>query len=328
MIHRRLVVAAWLVAVFSLAAAAQVPVSKKWKPPRTADGQPDFQGIWATATLTPLERPADLAGKAFLTEKEAAEYEQRTLDRVNTDHRGASKEADLNGHYNEFWRDRATSVIASRRTSLITDPPDGRMPPLTPEAQQRRAAMLAAEKSRTGPEDLPLRLRCITRGLPMLPTPNNNFLQIVQSRDYVVILQEMMYEARIIPLSDRPHAPPSIRGYMGDPRAHWEGDTLVIDTTNFSHQHEFWGSNEGLHLKERMTRTSSDEIMYEFTVEDPATFTRPWSAALPMRRTNEGLFDYECHEGNYSVANILAGARLEEKQAAEAAAKSRPKTAP
>jgi hypothetical protein len=135
----------------------------------------------------------------------------------------------------------------------------------------------------------------------------------------------MMYEARILPISTKPHAPPSIRGYMGDPRAHWEGGTLVIDTTNFSHQHEFWGSNEGLHLKERLTRTGPEEILYQFTVEDPATFTRPWSAELPMRRTTEGLFDYECHEGNYSMVNILGGARLEEQKAAEEAAKYRAK---
>jgi hypothetical protein len=293
--------------------------AKKWIPPHTPDGQPDLQGVWATATLTPVERPDEFANKEFLTEREAAEYTQRTLGRINTDNRSEDSRADLNGHYNEFWRDRASSVIASRRTSLVVDPPDGRIP-LTAEGRQRRAEMVAAEALRRGPEDLPLRLRCITRGLPMLPTPNNNFLQIVQTHGYVAILQEMMYEARIIPLngppSKTPHAPVAIRGYLGDPRGWWEGNTLVIDTTNFSHQHEFYGSHEGLHLVERLTRVDPNNILYEFTVDDPTTFTKPWSVAMPMRKSQEGgVFPYECHEGNYSLMNILEGARAEERAA-------------
>jgi hypothetical protein len=193
------------------------------------------------------------------------------------------------------------------------------MPALTPQARKRRADMVEAERQRRGPEDLPLRLRCVTRGLPMLPTPNNNFLQIVQSKDTFVVLQEMMYEARLIPLDGRPHAPQHVRGYLGDPRGRWEGDTLVIETTNFSHQHEFFGSHEGLHLVERLTRTDPETILYEFTVSDPDTFTRPWSAAMPMRRTSEGVFPFECHEGNYSMEAILGGARLEEKAAQQGA---------
>jgi hypothetical protein len=321
MSHRFIAGAVLLTAIAMPAAGQTRSVPKKWTPQRTIYGQPDFQGFWATATLTPLERPAELADKAYLTEQEAAEYEKRTLERINTDQRSRDGDADLRGHYNEFWRDRATTVIASRRTSLIVDPPDGKMPALTPAAQKRRAGMVAAERLRRGPEDLPLRLRCVTRGLPMLPTPNNNFLQIVQSKDYFVILQEMMYEARIIPLDGRPHAPQHLRGYLGDARGRWEGDTLVIDTTNFSRQHEFFGSNEGLHLVERLTRTDANTILYEFTVEDPATFTRPWSVAMPMRKTDEGVFPFECHEGNYSMTAILGGARLEE-QAAQQAAKT------
>ena len=302
------------------AAAKKAPAAKTWSPPRTPDGQPDFQWIWATATLTPLERPAEFAGKEFLTDKEAAEYEKQTLQRVNTDRRDGTPQADLNRNYNEFWRDRGNKVIASRRTSLIVDPPDGRIPAFTPEARKIRTAMLAAERARRGPEDLPLRLRCITRGLPMVPTPNNNFFQIVQAPGYVVILQEMMYEARIIPLDGRPHAPLSVRGYMGDARGHWAGDTLVIDTTNFIGKGDFLGADENLHLTERLTRTDPQTILYEFTVDDPTAFTRPWSGEIPMRQTQEQLFKYECHEGNYTMTGVLGGARAEEKRAAEESA--------
>ena len=224
--------------------------SKVWTPPRTSDGQPDLQGIWATATITPLERPAEFAGKEFLTEQEAADYERRTLERVNSDRRDGSTATDLNRNYNEFWRDRGTKVIAGRRTSLIVDPPDGRVPLLTPEAQKRRTGAVEAERSPSGPEDCPLRLRCVTRGRPMLPTPNNNYFQILQAPGFVVILQEMMYEARVIPLDRRPHAPQGVRGYMGDPRGRWDGNTLVIETTNFSQP--FRGSNIETYIPPRL----------------------------------------------------------------------------
>jgi hypothetical protein len=290
---------------------------KAFVPPRTADGQPDFQGVWAIATLTPLERPPELAGKEFLTEQEAAEYQRRMLEQVNTDRRGQDRTADLRGNYNEFWRDRGTSIVASRRTSLIVDPPDGKIPPLTPEARKRKGR---AGELPSGPEDLALRIRCITRGLPMVPTPNNNFFEIVQGAGTVAILQEMMYEARIIALDGRPHAPQGVRAYMGDARGHWEGDTLVIDTTNFIGKNDFYGADENLHLTERLTRTDADTILYRFTVDDPTAFTKPWSGEIPMRKSNEGIFDYECHEGNYSIVNILSGARLAEKNAAESRA--------
>ena len=310
----------WIAVV--LLAPACVTGQVRWTPPHTPDGQPDFQGIWTNATITPLERPPEFAGKVFLTEREAAELERRTLEEVNSDRRDGGNTADLRRNYNEFWRDRGTTVIDSRRTSLIVDPPDGRVPALTPEARKRQAARAAASRSLSGPEDLHFRVRCITRGLPMLPTPNNNFFQILQAPGYVVILQEMMYEARVIPLDARPHAPPNVRGWMGDPRGRWEGDTLVIDTTNFSSSSEFQGSHEGLHLVERLTRTGPGSILYEFSVDDPSTFTRPWSVAMPMRKTEERLFVYECHEGNYTMVGVLAGARAEEKRAAEAAAKT------
>jgi hypothetical protein len=283
--------------------------------PRTPDGQPDFQGVWDTSTLTPLERPAEFAGKEFLTKQEAAEYEKRTLQEVNTDRRDGSNEADLRRNYNEFWRDRGTTVVPSRRTSLIVDPPDGRIPAFTPEWGKKRAAQAQAQRQLRGPEDLALRIRCISRGLPMVPTPNNNFFQIVQGAGYVVILQEMMYEARVIPLDGRPHAPQGVRRYMGDARGHWEGETLVIDTTNFIGKNDFLGADENLHLIERISRADANTLLYRFTVDDPTAFTKPWSGEIPMRKTQEGIFNYECHEGNYTMTDILAGARAQEKKA-------------
>ena len=313
----------WVVcAIIGASLASGQTVKKAWATARTADGQPDFQGIWHTATLTPLERPPEFAGKEFLTEKEAAEYERQTLDRINTDHRSSDPNRDLGGHYNEVWRDRGTGVVPSRRTSLIVDPRDGRIPPFTPEGQKKRDAQLAAEKAAAGPEDLPLRLRCITRGLPMDPTPNNNFFQIVQGPGYVTILQEMMYEARMIPLDARPHAPSAIRSYMGDSRGHWDGDTLVIDTTNFVGKDHFHGADENMHLTERLTRVDANTILYRFTVDDPTAYTKPWSGEIPMVKTDEAIFDFECHEGNYSLPGILAGAREAERKAEEKAGKT------
>lgn len=313
--------------------AAQTRTAKKWTPPRTLDGQPDFQGNWATATLTPLERPPEFAGREYLTGQEAAEYEKRTLEQVNSDRRDGGAVADLRRNYNEFWRDRGTAVVATRRTSLIVDPPDGKVPPLTPQAQSKRTAMagegaegarvapstvLASRPQRLpeGPEDLPLRIRCISRDLPMIPTPNNNFLQIIQSAAYVAIYQEMVHEVRIIPLDGKPHSDPAIRGYMGDSRGHWEGNTLVIDTTNFIGKDNFYGADEAMHLTERLTRTDPDSILYQFTVDDPTAFTRPWSGELSMKKTNQPVEEYACHEGNYSMGTILAGARAAEKTAA------------
>jgi hypothetical protein len=309
----------WLFAMLTIAGTApahltaQAQPAKKWAPQRTPDGQPDFQGNWATATLTPLERPPEFAGKAYLTEQEAAEYEKLTLEQTNSDRRDGGAEADLRRNYNEFWRDRGTSVVATRRTSLIVDPPDGKIPPLTPEAQRKRAP----HPLPAGPEDLALRIRCISRDLPMIPTPNNNFLQIVQSADYVAIFQEMMHEVRLIPLDGRPHADPRIRGYMGDSRGRWEGNTLVIDTTNFVGKDNFYGADEAMHLTERLTRTDPNTILYQFTVDDPTAFTRPWSGELSMAKTSQPVEEYACHEGNYSMKSILAARAAEKREIAE-----------
>ncbi len=287
---------------------------KTWVQPRTPDGQPDLQGVWTNATLTPLERPTELAGKQVLTPEEAVEFEKRTLQQVNSERRDGGNAADLNRSYNEFWRDRGTKVVAGLRSSLIVDPPDGRVPPLTPEARKRvdRAQAEARLHPADGPESLGLWVRCITRGLPMVPGPYNNDFQILQGPGYVTILHEMIHEARVIPLDGRPHAPKSVRAYMGDPRGHWEGDTLVVDTTNFSAKSNFRGSSESLHLIERFTRVDANTINYEFTVDDPTTFTKPWSASIPMTPIQNPIFEYACHEGNYAMSGILGGTRAEE----------------
>jgi len=297
--------------------------AKSWTPPRTPDGQPDLQGVWTTSTLTPLERPAEFAAKDFLTPAEAAAYEKRLLETANNDRRGANAEADVAGAYNQFWFERGSKVVETRRTSLIVDPPDGKIPALTAEAQERAAAR--AERRRLhpadGPEDFSLNNRCIlwpTAGPPMLPGGYNNNYRIVQSPGYVVILVEMIHDARVIPI-DRPHLPQNIRLLMGDSRGHWEGNTLAVETTNFTDKTAFRGSGRNLHLIERFTRTGPDTIIYEFTVNDPASFTKPWSAQIPMKPRTEPIFEYACHEGNYAMEGMLGGARREEKAAVKKA---------
>jgi hypothetical protein len=300
-------------------AKVAAPASKNWTPPKTVDGQPDLQGVWTNSTLTPLERPAQFAGKAVLTEQEAADYVKQLLQQVNTDRRDGGAQVDVGRSYNEFWRDRGNDLVADRRTSLIIDPPDGRVPALTPEARKRvdetRAWM--QEHSTDGPEGRTFAERCIswtTAGPPMLPGPYNNDLQILQARDTVVISNEMIHDARIIPLDGRPHVAPEIRELMGDSRGHWEGNTLVVDTTNFSGEVAFRGSDANLHLTERFTRVSPDVIQYEFTIDDPTAFTRAWTARIPLNKTHGPVYEYACHEGNYAMTDILAGARAAEKK--------------
>jgi predicted amidohydrolase YtcJ len=288
--------------------------------PRTPEGHPDLQGIWTNSTLTPLERPAEFAGKPFFTREEALEFEKQVRARNNGDRRDSNPEADLTTGYNDFWWDRGTKVASTMRTSLIVDPPDGRIPPLTPEAQKKAAARAEARRLRPadGPEDRSLADRCIARGNngpPMLPAGYNNNYQIVQTADHVVILLEMIHDARIIPLDARPHLPGNVQQWYGDSRGRWEGNTLVVETTNFTDRTNFRGSGDKLRVVERFTRVDDETLLYQFTVEDPESFTRPWSGEIPMKKTEGPIFEYACHEGNLSMVNILSAARAEEKAA-------------
>jgi hypothetical protein len=299
--------------------------ARAYEVPRTLDGQPDFQGIWTSATLTPLERPLELKDKAFLTEQEAAEYEKQSLRAIDADR----PENDLgskgphaptaNLSYNELWRERG-GLVATRRTSLIVDPPDGRIPPLTPEGKRRADARAEARKlhGTDGPEDQDPVFRCLVSpggGPPMMPRTYNANYQFVQAPGYVLILSEEIHDARVIPLDGRPHLAPTVQQWKGDSRGIWQGKTLVVETTNFTDQTNFAGSSDALRLVERFTRTNPDLILYEFTVDDPATFTRPWTVQLPLTRAKGPIFEYACHEGNYGMANVLSGARAAEKAA-------------
>ena len=309
---------------FSIAAVTGLGLlmaAKKWTPPRTPDGQPDLQGMWSNATITPFERPKELAGKEFFTEQEAADYEKRIVKEGNRDIRGRDADADLKGAYNELWFDRGSKVVPTRRTSLVVDPRDGRIPPLTPEAQKMAVAREEiARRPPEGPEDLPLLARCLvwpTAGPPMLPTAYNNNYQILQSPGYVTILTEMIHDVRIIPLDGRPHIPETVRQWLGDSRGHWEGNTLVVDTTNFTDKTHFSDSDRNLHLIERFTRTDANTILYQFTVDNPTAFTLPWKGEVPLTKTPGPIYEYACHEGNYSMVNMLKGARAQEREAAK-----------
>jgi hypothetical protein len=324
-------VALFIVVMFAVPAGAQAPsaaargaTAAAWTVPRTADGHPDLQGLWSYATLTPFERPAEFAGKEFLSEQEVLEYEKRRLRDNNQDRRDGTPEADVARAYNDFWWDRGTKVVSTRRTSLVVDPPDGRIPPLTPEAQKRAAERAEARKLRPadGPEDRPLMERCILfggGGAPMVPTAYNNNALFVQTRDRVVIVNEMVHDARVIYLDGRPRLPETVRQWLGDSHGRWDGDTLVVETTNFTDQSNFRGSSAKMRLTERFTRTAEDTLLYQFTVDDPTSFTRPWSVELPLWKNPELMYEYACHEGNTGMAGVLAGYRKAE--ADEAAGK-------
>jgi hypothetical protein len=292
--------------------------NRTYIPAKTPDGKPDLQGVWTNVTVTPLERPQNLADKAFFTPAEAAAFERQVVERNNADRRDGGAEADVGRAYNDAWYDRGTRVVKTLRTSLIVDPPDGHVPAMLPEAVKRQQDRLAQNRGRQfdGPENRSLAERCLiwpTLGPPMLPSFYNNNYQIVQGPGYVAIVVEMIHDVRMIPTDGRPHLPSNVRLWMGDPRGHWEGNTLVVDTTNFTDKTAFRGSSENLHLIEKFTRTDPETLMYEVTVEDPSTWAKPWKIEIPMRSTNDPIYEYACHEGNYAMEGMLAGARAEEK---------------
>jgi hypothetical protein len=312
--------AAALVVAGSAGVAGQ---SKESAVPRTPDGKPDLQGIWDFRTITPMERPKELANKATLTEQEAREWEIQ--NRRNQDNREKGNARTVNGQesnqdveraYNDFWWDFGTNAVKTRRTSLVVDPPDGRIPALTEAAQKRSAERRArGERLAEGPEDRNIGERCIlgfNAGPPMLPSAYNNNVQIVQTKDYVLIHNEMVHNARVVPLVSK--ATPNVPAYNGHSRARWEGDTLVIETKGFLGQTSFQNSSDKLHLIERFTRTDKDTLIYRFTVTDPTTWTKPWTAEVPMVRSDEQMYEYACHEANYGMENLLKGARFLEKQ--------------
>jgi hypothetical protein len=283
--------------------------------PRTPDGRPDLHGIWDFRTLTPLERPGEFASKEVLTAEEAATLEQRNAEnRVDR----APRPGDP-GTYNQFWFDFGTRVVDDKRTSLIVDPPDGRLPPMT-EAAQRRASERAErlKQPAAGPEDRPTWERCLlgfNSGPPIMPSGYNNNVQLIQTRDHVVILNEMVHDARVVPLSSRPHS--GNRRWLGESRGRWDGDTLIVETAHFTANGTGTiglrvPTSDRLRLVEKFTLRDPQTLIYEFTVDDPATWTRPWTAVVPMRKSDEQIFEYACHEGNLGMFGILAGARQQE----------------
>ena len=307
-------VAALLVAVgvdAALVVAAQAPKTERARVqatvPRTPDGHPDLQGLWDYRTATPLERPRDLPDKAVFTDQEAADFEKRTAERRDN----------VVAVHPPAWLDYGSKVLADRRTSLIVDPPNGRVPALTAAARARVAATNPAnERDADGPEQRSIQERCLVFGAgpPLVPGPYNNNVQIVQTPNAVVIMNEMIHDARIVRMDGTPHVSASIRQWLGDSRGRWEGDTLVVETTNFTDRTSFRGSDQNLRVIERLTRPDADTLMYEFTIDDPTAFSASWTARFPMMRSTEQMYEYACHEGNFGLLDILKGARFDDRK--------------
>ena len=302
---------------------AQPPSSTGTSALRTPDGQPDLQGVWDFGSVTPLQRPASLAGKTFLTEEEAAALEaQAAAGRVDRPPRAGDP-----GSYNQFWFAGGTTVTGTRRTSLISDPPDGQLPAYAPEGEARMAARADARRRNAGPEDRDIDERCIlgfNSGPPMLPGAYNNLMLLFQAPGYVVILNEMVNDVRVIPLDGRPALPSHVQQWRGDSRGRWEGDTLVVETRNFRdigtghpapNMELLEALGPQLQLTERFSRLDGDTLSYAFTIDDPTAFARPWTVETTMTKTPNPLYEYACHEGNYGLENILAGAGADDRAA-------------
>ena len=325
-----------MIRVLAIAAALATgclgqPTVPSWTAPRTGFGQPDLQGTWLNRSVTPLERPKELGGRALLTDAEVTELKRRADRLFNHGHNDYAAGDNLFNavlanpeHYKSPTATSTSEDMVDwefdNRTSLIVDPPDGRIPPYTPEGQRRQAAAVAASLGKNlaaSSKDLTPSQRCITFGVPRLGGTFSSgqyaYFQIFQSPSYVMLFFETIHDARIIPLDGRPHLPPNVRTWDGDSRGHWEGETLVVDTANFSPQSNFLGSAENLHLIERFTRIAPDEIRYELTIDDPTTWTKTWSAMIRLKRTEERLYEFACHEGNADTeAGILLGVRATE----------------
>jgi hypothetical protein len=305
-------------------------VAQNWKTPRTPDGRPDLQGYWANNNATPLERPKELAGRATLTDEEVAAMKNKahelfggksdaafgdtvflaTLSNVQGTKAGFKSTDGETGDYSSVW---TVERDWDNRSSLITDPPDGRIPAMTPDAQKRRqAAQANAQRLATGPEDRSLSERCITYGSPQLTEGYQSYYQFVQTPTSVAMMTEMIHDVRIIPLDGHPHLPSAVQQWMGDSRGHWEGDTLIVDTANYKPRAFMSVSSDKLHVTERFSRGGPETLKYEITIDDPATWTKPWSLMIPLRHSPNPVFEYACHEGNKGLAGILAGARAAE----------------
>jgi hypothetical protein len=323
------------IGIFAMLCSAPV-LAGDYRAPRLPDGTPDLQGNWTNATATPVERAPELGERRAFTDAEAAAIRKAALDALAADAAPSDPNRKIEaieslppvGNYNLFWTDRGMSVAVINgepRTSMIIDPANGRIPPLTEQAQQRLAGR--GRDANDGPEGRALGERCLlafgsASGPPMLPVMYNSYYQIVQSPGYVMILVEMVHDARIIRLDDE-HLPAAVPKWMGDSVGHWEGDTLVVETRNFRREQSFRGSSEHMVVTERFTRVADDKIIYRFTVDDPTTFTSSFTGELPFVPSNGNIYEYACHEGNYALPGILAGAREQEKAAAAKAASSR-----
>jgi hypothetical protein len=318
------ILASTSVIAFLLAASLQAQV------PKTPDGHPDLQGVWTNATITPLERPKAFAEKPTLSDADAVEYEKKQAKELN-DQDGqsdgpliAAAGSSGTGGYNVLFIDRGSElarVDGVKRTSLIIDPPDGRIPPMTPEGRQRIQSMMTSFNKFENVKERPLSERCLigfgsTSGPPMLPVLYNNNYQIVQTPNAIMIMVEMVHDVRVIRMNQQ-HVPPDVRKWLGDSVGHWEGDTLVVDTTNFNPHIRFRGSSENLHVIERFQRVDAQTILYRATIDDPTMFTKPWTLEYPFLATPGPVYEYACHEGNYSMQDILGGARKMESEQAK-----------
>jgi hypothetical protein len=316
-------------------ARGNAAAAAKWTVPRTPDGRPDLQGNWMNNSVTPLERPRQWEHKQFLTDAELEELKRAVAEVTEGDQDAvfgdgiiqAALDRQKNpisydpgtGNYNHFWL--VEREVDDRRTSLLTDPANGKLPPTTEAARARMAALAAHRKEhpQDNPEDRGLGERCVNFGVPKLGAGYNNYYQIVQTPGHVVFHSEMAHDARVIPVDGRPHVNRRIQLWNGDPRGRWEGDTLVVESTNFSPKSEFRAARENLHLVERFTRVGPDTLNYEVTITDPTTWAQPWTALIPLKRTDDAIYEYACHEGNYrSMEGSLKGMRTIEKEAAEA----------